>query len=37
MALQRKEELMKELDTALNRKVQEKYFKMTNTQNLIGK
>lgn len=34
MASQRKEELLKELDTALNRKVQEKYFKVAKTQQL---
>lgn len=33
---QRKEELLKELDHALNRKVQEKYFKQTKTQQLQG-
>jgi hypothetical protein len=34
MASQRKDELLKELDVALNRKVQEKYYKHAKTQQL---
>ena len=34
MATQRKDELLKELDVALNRKVQEKYYKNMKTQQL---
>lgn len=33
MTTHRKDELLKELDTALNRKVQEKYYNMAKTHN----
>ena len=36
MASQRKQELLKELDVALNRKVQEKYHKNIKTQQLAN-